>query len=201
VSRELDLLVSKLKRLKKNPPKPDNPLLPKPRKVSSIVDRATPKQAKFKKALIRTGDKVEAALEAYDTTDRGAAAKLADSAMAKPVIADDVKEILERVGAGQEVAAVALADALQATTPVVVTESSKYGGDPDHKYRISAAREVLKLHDAYPKTKVESHEHKHLHLEAMREFASLPFETLTGMLKTTPVESSPDEAVEGSQEA
>lgn len=171
--------MDKLQKLTQKPKRP-KPILPKP-------ERLTDKQRRFREATIEGGDPVAAVMEVYDTDSEETAKAIAKVNMAKANIRGPIEEALEEVGATERAGAVALAEALQADTPIVVSGDRVSGGDPDHKTRIQAAKEVFKLHDSYPKSEVNTYEYKQLDIILEDELSTLSFEALTEIIRVEQV--------------
>jgi len=132
----------------------------------------TQKQDDWLKLTKETGDLVGSALEVYDTESRDAATQLVKNNMrSKASIRDEVEGCMEGAGLSTINVMQALGDALLA---------SKEGG-PDHRIRLDAAKEALKLKDAYPKK--EEAPHLHLHAHMVEQLSQLSFSEITSMMK------------------
>lgn len=141
----------------------------------------TPKQEAFVEGVKRTGDPVAAALEVYDTDDKGTATKLAKRNMSKASIREEVEGCMEEAGLETINVMKALGEALRATKPDVITDKNFIEGGPDHRIRLDAAKEALKLKGAYPKE--DAAQHLHLHAHMVEQLSQLPFDELTSMMK------------------
>jgi len=151
----------------------------------------TPKQKVFVEEVKRTGDLVGSALTAYDTDNPRNVGKIIKHNMSKASIREEVEGCYKEAGLETINVMKALGEALRATKPDVVTDKSFIEGGPDHRIRLDAAKEALKLKDAYPKEDPTKHIHAHLHM--IEELSKLPFEELTSMMKTEVI-------LEGSEE-
>ncbi len=135
--------------------------------------RLTLKQLKFIQIYIETGNATKAAMEAYRCKNLRVAAVLGSENLIKPKIAREIEKYRKEGGLSIQKAINAINDAYDA---------EKKGG-PDHNVRLRSADMTLKLADAYPRNKEESHRHAHLHLEMVNELAKLSFDELTQMME------------------
>lgn len=142
----------------------------------------TPKQEAFKEEMKRTGDLVGSALKVYDTDNPDTATALGKRNMSKASIREEVEGCMEEAGLETINVMQAIGNALLATKPDVITDKSFIEGGPDHRIRLDAAKEALKLKDAYPK-KEDTTQHLHLHAHMMEQLSQIPFSELTSMMK------------------
>jgi len=142
----------------------------------------TPKQEAFVKKVKRTGDLVGSALKAYDTDNPSNVGKIIKHNMSKSSIREEVEGCIKEAGLETINVMKALGGALRATKPDIITDKSFVEGGPDHRIRLDAAKEALKLKDAYPKETPAAHLHLHAHM--LDELSKLPYEELTSMMKT-----------------
>jgi len=162
----------------------------------------TDKQDKFIEVVKETGDLKLATETAYpDSIDPHASIK---RNLDKPRIKEEVDQFRENTECTTENAMEVMGAAMKATTAVLVGE--KAFNVPDHKTRIVAAKEALKLNDAYPKVGGEAQAHLHLHAHMVEEIAKRYTSAQISdmmraemVLEATKVESS-EQGAEQSQE-
>ncbi len=111
---------------------------------------ASYKQRKFVKAYLRTGNKKQAALEAYDTSERNAN-QVATETLKKPTTIEYMKRIMDQAGMTDE----AVANGLKLITEAGLSEQSLKQANPAHA--LKALEMTSKLKDLFPaeKKKIE----------------------------------------------
>jgi len=141
----------------------------------------TPKQEAWKEEVKRTGDLVGSALTVYKGSYSRDVNKTIKNNMRKPSIREEVEGCMEEAGLETINVMKAVGGALRATKPDIVTDKGFIEGGPDHRIRLDAAKEAMKIKDAYPKEQATQHIHLHAHM--VEELSKLPFEELTSMMK------------------
>jgi len=163
----------------------------------------TDKQDKFVEVVKETGDIQLAAKTAYPTHSQPDA--IVRQNMDKPRIKEEVEEFREKTECRTQNAMEVMGKAMKATTSLLIGEETIEV--PDHKTRISAAKEALKLNDAYPKVggDVAAHLHLHAHMvdEIAKRYTSAQISDMMRAemaMEATKVGSSPSQEAEQSQE-
>jgi len=111
---------------------------------------ASYKQRKFVHSYLRTGNKKQAALEAYETTPKNAS-QVAAATLAKPTTLEYMKRIMDTAGMTDD----AVANGLKAITEAGLSANSLKQATPAHA--LKALEMTSKLKDLFPaeKKKIE----------------------------------------------
>ena len=114
------------------------------KEYDKLVEKMTPKQAKFLNLWLKTGNGTRSAMEAYDTKDPNTAGAIANENLRK--LKNPMKLFLENNGIGLSHLVKIAMDASQA-------EKTDITGDvhPDHRVRMEAGDRLAKWLEVEPK--------------------------------------------------
>lgn len=103
------------------------------------LKRLSLKQQRFVKKYVETGKPMEAALDAYDTTNRKTASSLAQQNLDKPLIQQELAKALSKAGA-----------TLESIVDNVTNIANETDIRPSADTVLKANQDLLKLYNAYP---------------------------------------------------
>lgn len=113
--------------------------------------KLTPKQAKFVKAKAEGKTGVQAAMEAYDTTDYATANAIAVENLQKPTIQQAVQESMVKQGLTVDLVVKPIVDGLSANKTGFNKDGDFLEFGPDHSTRLKASSMALDLMGAKQK--------------------------------------------------